>query len=187
MKSTRQLIMLMTGIMLIFSAHAALALNDEQQKVSEAFFESTAKAICVLAHPTATYKTSEVTVSGNVVYLDITYYSEWLEVNKSIKLEISIGKNLLLNDIRVRHDDAFIPPFSALEILKTAFSEIMKEERASKKDNNQEKQDIIDRLGNYVANHLNEMNGEELCLCILNYVWIDNDVFKSMRMLEKAD
>ena len=52
---------------------------------------------------------------------------------------------------------------------------------------NQEKQDIIDRLGNYVANHLNEMNGEELCLCILNYAWIDNDVFKSMRMLEKAD
>lgn len=91
-----------------------------------------------------------------------------------MQVEIIVGENMFLQGMRVTRDEALMPAFGVVEVLKSTLLETLQEERSSQKARSQEQQSFVEYLGDYV-------------LSLLNYIWIRTDARKYMRLLADAE
>jgi hypothetical protein len=131
------------------STHA----QNTQETIERYFYTQGVKTLAVLAHPTNTYLNGTYRVENNTTYISI-YYEDGIYT----KLKVKKGILFFLN-IEVLDNNDIISPFTAIEFLKDAILELIKDDPEMERNKTDFERKFDKRL--------EDMNGIELaCLCL---------------------
>jgi len=138
--------------------------NEPKSDITNTYFLSeVAEIVAFLAHPTSEIYDIDISSNSSYGIIEVEYISAWTGDHYDAKFKIRYGSGGFIKDVGVIYDEAFWPAFKATTIVKEIIEDFIVEDADSVYE-------AKSKVENYIDKQLDEFNGQDLCLFLLNCI-----------------
>lgn len=130
---------------------------------NSSFLKEAAEVVAFLAHPTSEIYSTSVSSNGSYGTISVTYKSAWTGDYFDATFKVGFGSGKFIKSVDVISDEAVAPAFMVTTFVKEIIEDIMIEDEEAVYE-------AVQVVESYMGKTVDEFDGGDLCLLILNCI-----------------